>query len=50
MKEIILNDYMQNIYFVFDEFYFVFGKKVLWIIIIIAIKECMTIDTSKKIK
>jgi hypothetical protein len=27
-----------------------FGKKMLWIIIIIAIKACVAIDTSKKIK
>jgi hypothetical protein len=40
---------MQNIYFGFDEIY-LYKKKVLWIIIIIAIKECVAIDTSKKIK
>jgi len=49
MKGIILNDYMQNIYFGFDDFYF-FLKKVLWIIIIIAIEACVAIDTNKKIK
>jgi len=49
MKGIILNDYMQNIYFGFDEILF-FWKKVLWIIIIIAIKACVATNTSKKIK
>ncbi len=29
MKEIILNDYMQNIYFVFDEIYFFLEKCVM---------------------
>ncbi len=29
MKEIILNDYMQNIYFGFDEISFFFGKNVM---------------------
>jgi hypothetical protein len=49
MKGIILNDYMQNIYFGFHDFIF-FWKKVLWIIIIIAIKACVATSTSKKIK
>jgi len=49
MKGIILNDYMQNTYFGFDEIN-VFWKKVLWIVIIIAIKTCVAIDTSKKLK
>jgi hypothetical protein len=49
MKEIILKDYMQNIYFGFDEFVFK-KKKVLWIKITITIKACVAINTSKKIK
>ncbi len=40
MKGIILNDYMQNIYFSFDEIKF-FWKKVLCIIVIIAIQACV---------
>jgi hypothetical protein len=36
MKQIILNDYMEYIYFGFDEIN-VFGEKVLWTIMIIAI-------------
>ncbi len=49
MKGIILNDYMQNIYFGFDEI-LIFWKKVLCIIIIITIEACVAIDISKKIK
>ncbi len=49
MKGIILNDYMLNIYFGFDETYF-FWEKMLWKIIIIAIEACVGIDTSQKIK
>ncbi len=49
MKGIILNDCMQNIFFALMNFIF-FGKKVLWIIIIITIEACVAIDTSKKIK
>ncbi len=47
MKKIILNGYMQNIHFGFDEI-LCFLEKVLWIIIIIRIKACVAINTSKK--
>jgi hypothetical protein len=47
MKGIILNDYMQKIYFGFDEFIF-FGEKMLWKIIIIAIKHVWELLLVKK--
>jgi hypothetical protein len=35
MKEIILNDYMQNIYFGFDEFLFFLELKHVWQVILV---------------